>query len=164
VEKKSYARFTVLRLTLGRKLRPQVFAGGISRAGGSFLSRKDGQCTVEILCAGSARQLRLNHVGEALKPLGCRTPTAAGPTMRKIASRRGRVARVIVSGLAGLPWPTYLSSCAIGVEPARERERERESRPVSYRPTRKVAAANKGFRDSELDSRRIPRSSHRAGT
>lgn len=76
----------------GRKLQPQVFAGGISRALPpsqrlSLVSRKDGQCTVEILCAKSgASGAHLNHVGGALKAIKTpERPRTAGPSMREIS-------------------------------------------------------------------------------
>jgi len=92
-------------------IRGRNFKGGRTLSRG-LSSRKDGQCTVEILCAGSAaRRLRLNHVGEALKPLGredahgCRSyddkdrNVATRPRCESLFHRG--------DGLAGLPWLTY---------------------------------------------------------
>lgn len=94
-KKKSYAHFTELYLTLcscaaescSRRYSREEFQGRCRRVSLGLASRKDGQCTVEILCAKSgASGAHLNHVGGALKAIKTPgRPRTAGPAMREIS-------------------------------------------------------------------------------
>ncbi|KAL0106744.1 hypothetical protein PUN28_015351 [Cardiocondyla obscurior] len=68
-------------------IRGRNFKGAAAEPVWGLASRKDGQCTVEILCVKSgASGAHLNHVGGTLKAIRTsERPRTAGPSARKIS-------------------------------------------------------------------------------